>query len=354
MTEAAGGTKPKRWPWPVTFARPLTTGYRPATSSCCSGPRRGMWLFEAALKQAGLRPYVVGARVSGRRAKALTCGRCWRPFANPLDDEALAGALAGQPADSARVHSGCSAAVAIAISRSGRWSRTWRISRIGDLRGRQPAGRRVRGDHPAPSRGAGGPAAFSRGQTAVSENRLRPRQSDAGSRLVPDWPTSGGWPRSPASSEATEGRDLRGLIEWIDDSARLDSEQAVATEDERVGRGSPDDDPQVEGSLVPDGLRRRPRSGLEPIRKCDLDLATERRSGQVRSDCDCPNRGPGLDLFRLQQTLKDQARTDKTDEELRILHVAMTRAESRLVLGGVADFEEDPLTRPEANPLRPA
>ena len=58
--------------------------------------------------------------------------------------------------------------------------------------------------------------------------------------------------------------------------------------------------------------------------------------------------GKTLDLFAWDE-LKRDARLETTDEELRILHVAVTRAQRRLVLSGVASFEEVP-DPTEANP----
>src|SRR5690606_30679094 len=59
--------------------------------------------------------------------------------------------------------------------------------------------------------------------------------------------------------------------------------------------------------------------------------------------------GKSLDLYDWAD-LKAKGRQETTDEELRILHVALTRAQKRLVLSGVANLEEAPRLT-EANPV---
>ena len=116
--------------------------------------------------------------------------------------------------------------------------------------------------------------------------------------------------------EATEGRDLRGLIEWIDERA--------------TGLRSRWWQPKTKSRTWYAWMTIHKSKGLEFPMVCvaDLGLASKADSESViwichgtmiraslRSDCDCPELGgPGL-ICSPGKRLKDQARTDKTDEE---------------------------------------
>lgn len=142
--------------------------------------------------------------------------------------------------------------------------------------------------------------------------------------------------------EAAEGRSLRGFLDWVSLSADLDSESAVATAEEEsdvirimtvhAAKG-------LEFGLVcvPDCGRSsvnrhnyplllgRPGSG-ESDAPPETDFALGMRLKLVG--------GATVELYDWRQ-LKEQAGTRLEDEELRLFHVALTRAKERLIVSGV-------------------
>ncbi|MCB0862047.1 MAG: UvrD-helicase domain-containing protein [Solirubrobacterales bacterium] len=302
-----------------------------------------MWLFEAALKQVGLRPYVVGGTGFWETREGIDMRALLATVANPLDDEALTGALAGPACGLS------TSALWLLGSRRKKDQPLWPqveelaagsdqeiteddrrraaefVARVTDLRARQA-----------------GLSLSEIVQAIVSETgydlvNLMRDPTGAGLANIRRVAEIAG------EFEATEGRDLRGLIDWIDDSSRLDSEQAVATEDEE--------------SDVVRLMTIHKSKGLEFPMVCVADLGAPSKANSesviwISPKNDDPGKfevglrlpepgGDRLDLYDWE-ALRERARTDMTDEELRILHVALTRAESRLVLSGVADFDDIP------------
>ena len=351
MTESRGQHEAEALALARHIRKAVDDGIPPGDIVVLLRTKTRMWLFEAALKQAGLRPYVVGGTGFWETREGIDMRALLATVANPLDDEALAGALAGPACGLSP------SALWLLGSRRDRDQPLWPlVSNLADKpdpeiseEDNRRAGEFVATIRRLRARLAGLPLSAVV-QTAVSEtgyDLVNLMRDPSGSGLANIRRVA----EIASEFEATEGRDLRGLIEWIDDSARLDSEQAVATEDEE--------------SDVVRLMTIHKSKGLEFPMVCvaDLGLASKADSENViwiSPRNDDPGKfevglrlpepgGPGLDLFAWQ-TLKDQARTDKTDEELRILHVAMTRAESRLVLSGVTDFEKIP-DPTEANPF---
>lgn len=302
-----------------------------------------MWLFEAALKQVGLRPYVVGGTGFWESREGVDLRALLATIANPLDDDALIGSLAGP---------GCG------LSPSALWL-------LADGREKdRPLWPQVE------LLAASAPPEFSdedheRAAAFVEViNDLRTRRagiplaelvhaavSETGYDLVNLMgdPTGAGLANVrrvaeiAGEFEAAEGRDLRGLVTWIDDSARLDSEQAIATEDEKAD--------------VVRLMTIHKSKGLEFPMVCVADLGRQSKTnsesaiwisprtdepGQFEVGLRIPQpEGKTLDLYDWNQ-LRDRSRVETTDEELRILHVALTRAQRRLILSGVANLEEAP------------
>lgn len=142
--------------------------------------------------------------------------------------------------------------------------------------------------------------------------------------------------------ETAEGRSLRGFLDWVSLSADLDSESAVATVEEEsdvirimtvhAAKG-------LEFGLVcvPDCGRSsvnrhsyplllgRPGSG-ESDAPPETDFALGMRLKLVG--------GIHVQMYDWPQ-LKEQAGTRLEDEELRLFHVALTRARERLIVSGV-------------------
>jgi len=309
-----------------------------------------MWLFEAALKQVGLRPYVVGGTGFWDTREGVDLRALLGTIANPLDDEALSGTLAGP---------------ACGLSPSAMWL-------LGQDRGdAEPLWPRLRALATDGFDGVDDDDRELAARFVETVDSLRARQPGMSlAELVKGAVAATGYDlvnlmRDPSGAglanirrvaeiageyEAAEGRDLRGLVDWIDDSSRLDSEQAVATEDEE--------------SDVVRLMTVHKSKGLEFPMVCVADLGRDSRSQSesviwVSPRVDQPGQfdvglrlpepeGRTLDLYGWSD-LKQKARLETTDEELRIFHVALTRAQRRLVLSGVANLDETP-SPSEANP----
>ncbi len=310
-----------------------------------------MWLFEAALKQVGLRPYVVGGTGFWETREGVDLRALLATIANPRDDEALTGTLAGPAC-------GLSPSALWLLARDrGHDEPLWpRVELLADqgiggieAEDRELAARFVATLRSLVARQAGlslselvKSAVSETGYDLVSLMRDRSGAGLANIRRVAE---------IAGEYETTEGRDLRGLVAWIDDSSRLDSEQAVATEDE-----------QSEAVRL---MTVHKSKGLEFPMVCVADLGRESKSTSesvvwISPRVEEPGRfdvglrlpepeGKSLDLYDWAD-LKARGRLETTDEELRILHVALTRAQKRLVLSGVANLEEAPRSS-EANPI---
>ncbi len=132
--------------------------------------------------------------------------------------------------------------------------------------------------------------------------------------------------------ERQEGRDLRGFLDWAEASRETDSEAAIAV--------SSEDEDAVKIMTI------HKSKGLEFPVVCVADLGRglgAKYDGPVRVGFEGPDeamevgfRIPGTrtDLFEWG-TIQARARRETEAEEMRLLHVAMTRAEERLILSGV-------------------
>ncbi len=137
--------------------------------------------------------------------------------------------------------------------------------------------------------------------------------------------------------EAAEGRSLRGFLDWSRLSEELDSEAAAATADE--------------ASDVVRLMTVHAAKGLQFKVTCVPDLgrscgSTHRHALRLgRSPEDSPEEfavglrfprfeGGKIDAYAWEE-LKEAEKLATEDEELRLLHVAMTRAENHLVLSGI-------------------
>ena len=142
--------------------------------------------------------------------------------------------------------------------------------------------------------------------------------------------------------EMAEGRSLRGFLDWISLSADLDSESAVATAEEdsdviRIMTIHAAKGLQFGLVCVPDCGRAsvnqhnyplllgRPGSGAEGAAP-EADFAVGMRLKLVG--------GTRVELYDWPR-LKELAGSRLEDEELRLFHVALTRAEDRLIISGV-------------------
>lgn len=301
-----------------------------------------MWLFEEALKQVGLKPYVVGGTGFWDTREGVDLRALLATVANPLDDESLTGTLAGPAC-------GLSPSALWLLARERDydrplWPEVEKLAETGidgiDAEDRMRAASFTRAIKALRVRQQGMPlpevvhaAVSDTGYDLVNLMRDPSGYGLANIRRVAE---------IAGEFESAEGRDLRGFVSWIDDSSRLDSEEAIATEDE--------------DSDVIRLMTVHKAKGLEFPMVCVADLGRQLNSNSesvlwISPRVDAPGKfdtglslpQPGganaLGLFGWD-SLREKARLETTDEELRIFHVAMTRAQRRLVLSGVANLED--------------
>lgn len=341
------------------------TGIAPADTAVLFRAKSRIPLFAEALTQVGLVPYVVGGSGfwDSREGMDLRC--LLAVIANPLDDESLLGALAGPAC-------GLTTDALLLLSRAGGSESLW-PALVAFATG-EPAG------------GPGADLAGTLGDTDHSRaNRFvqtirRIRASAASTplgELVEAVVTDTGYDlanliRDPDASglanlrriaslaatyERTEGRDLRGFLDWAALSASLDSEDAVATQEEE--------------SDVVRLMTVHKSKGLEFELVCAADLGRGNNAvsetvfwigpDPAKPDGDGPDAGlrfglrlpqpdgSTLDLFDWD-LLAEAAREDRADEELRLFHVALTRAKRRLIMSGTANLAKSDAVK-ESSPM---
>ena len=304
--------------------------------------------YEDSLERAGLRPYTIGGRGYWSQQQVADVCALLATIANPLDDRALFGALAS-PA--------CAAApdtLWLLRAAAGRWRHVW------------PALEWVASDPPPPREEVleapgrleqipGEERALLREFLATVEGlrRRAGRLSLAG--LIDAAVGETGYDLAvlmrPAGEaryanvrklmrlaegfEAREGRDLRGLLDFLAAHAEADAEAEAASAVEGhdgVRIMTVHNAKGLEfGVVAVPGLGR---SLLAGSRRPALALGHERQRPRV-----------GLQLRRLgaasiplysHRELCEEAQEREAAEELRLFHVAATRARERLVLSGVA------------------
>jgi ATP-dependent exoDNAse (exonuclease V) beta subunit len=302
--------------------------------------------YEDSLARAGLRPYVVGGRGYWSQQQVADVCALLATIANPLDDEALFGALAS-PA--------CAVAPdtlwllrAAAGRRRHAWPALERLALAGEA------------ELAAPERleeiPAGERELLTEFATGLVGLRARaPRLSLAG--LVEAAVTETGYDlatllqpagearlanvrklsRLAAAYEEREGRDLRGLLDFLAARAETDTEAQAATAAEghdgvRIMTVHNAKGLEFEVVAVPDLARSLLAGGRRPV----LTLGREQppRVGLVwrrlgRSQ---------INLYDHAELIEEGEARD-SEEGLRLFHVAATRARQRLILSGVVKPE---------------
>ncbi|MDQ2622413.1 MAG: UvrD-helicase domain-containing protein [Actinomycetota bacterium] len=304
-------------------------------------------LYVNALKAVGLSPYLTGGRGFWKSREAVDLRSLLSVIANPLEDEALLGALTSPAC-------GVSSNALWLIRRgSPEYATLW------------PTVRAVAGG-PLPE-GASGDWLDEippEDREAISVfvatvDRLRSRDGviplDA---LVDEAITATGYDlanliRDPSRNgmanvrrvaslahdfELAEGRDLRGFLNWITLSADLDTESSVATEEEES------DVIRIMTIHAAKGLEFKvacvPDCGRQNTSRHDLPI----RLGRSKPSGDPLDFPLGLRLPRIDgnaidlydwTALAEAAKLASEDEELRLFHVAVTRAEEHLIVSGV-------------------
>jgi ATP-dependent exoDNAse (exonuclease V) beta subunit len=298
--------------------------------------------YEDSLERAGLRPYVVGGRGYWSQQQVSDVCALLAVLANPLDDHALFGALAS-PA--------CGAApdtLWLLRAAAGKRRHVW------------PALERIAGaeevDLTEPERLEGIPAA-ERELLATFVARVASLR-ERGPRLtlpalIDAVVTETGYDlavlsrangqarfanvrkmaRLATEFESREGRDLRGFLDFLAARAEGDAEAQAATAAEghdgvRIMTVHNAKGLEFDVVAVPDLSRRLLGGGRPPL--LVVGRGEEPRVGLrlVRLG------GPKVDLYDYRG-LCEEAGEREAEEELRLFHVAVTRARERLILSGV-------------------
>jgi ATP-dependent helicase/nuclease subunit A len=309
--------------------------------------------YEDSLTRAGLRPYVVGGRGYWSQQQVADVCALLATIANPLDDEALFGALAS-PA--------CAVApdtLWLLRAAAGRRRHVWPAleklafdteieleapERLADI----PAGERellaefatqlVGLRARAPRLGLAGLIEAAVTETGYDLATLLRREGEA--RLANVRKLS----RLAAAYEEREGRDLRGLLDFLAARAETDTEAQAATAAEghdgvRIMTVHNAKGLEFEVVAVPDLSRGLLSGGRRPV----LALGREqpprvglqwRRLGRA-----------AVNLYDYGELIEAGEKRD-SEEGLRLFHVAATRARERLILSGVIKPEPAKETKP--------
>jgi ATP-dependent helicase/nuclease subunit A len=309
--------------------------------------------YEDSLERAGLRPYVVGGRGYWSQQQVSDVCALLATIANPLDDQALFGALAS-PA--------CGAAP----------DTLWLLrAAAGGRRHVWPALEHAVGageaELAAPERleqiPAGEVALLRRFVATIGGLRKRgPRLSLPG--LIETATTETGYDlavlmrpagearfanvrklmRLAAEFESREGRDLRGLLDFLAARAESEAEGQAATAAEghdgvRIMTVHNAKGLEFGVVAVPD-LSRSLLAGARP------PLLTLGRERQPRVGMQLRRLGSGSVNLYAYAELCEEARGRDSEEGLRLFHVAATRARERLILSGVVKPEPGRETKP--------
>lgn len=302
--------------------------------------------YEDSLERAGLRPYVVGGRGYWSQQQVADVCALLATIANPLDDQALFGALAS-PA--------CGVAPdtlwllrAAAGARRHVWPAVERLSDLGEDELEHPERLEA---IPAAERGL-----LRQFAERVSELRDRAPLLSLPS-LIDAAVTETGYDlavlmrhagearfanvrklmRLAGEYEAVEGRDLRGLLDFLAARADADADAQAATAVEghdgvRIMTIHSAKGLEFDVVAVPQLGRRLFAAGWRsPMLTVGHELTSPRVGMNLRR-----LGAPSLRLFSHPELCEEQERRE-VEEELRLFHVAMTRARERLVLSGVVE-----------------
>jgi ATP-dependent exoDNAse (exonuclease V) beta subunit len=309
--------------------------------------------YEDSLERAGLRPYVVGGRGYWSQQQVADVCALLATIANPLDDQALFGALAS-PA--------CGAApdtLWLLRAAAGRRRHVWPALELavgtGEAELDEPERLRQIPDSELDL--------LRRFVTTVGALRERgPRLPLAG--LIEAAVTATGYDlavlmrpagearfanvrklmRLATEFEAREGRDLRGLLDFLAARAESDAEAQAATAAEghdgvRIMTVHNAKGLEFDVVAVPD-LSRSLLAGARP------PLLTLGREDPPRVGMQLRRLGSGAINLYDYASLCEEAKERDAEEGLRLFHVAATRARERLILSGIVKPEPGRATKP--------
>jgi ATP-dependent helicase/nuclease subunit A len=309
--------------------------------------------YEDSLERAGLRPYVVGGRGYWSQQQVADVGALLATIANPLDDQALFGALAS-PA--------CGAAPdtlwllrAAAGKRRHVWPALERAAGAGDSELTEPERlEAIPEDERELLRTfvARIGALRERGSRISLSALIEAAVTDTGYDLaVLSRPTGEArfanvrkMARLAAEFEAREGRDLRGFLDFLTARAEGEAEAQAATAAEghdgvRIMTVHNAKGLEFEVVAVPDLARSLLAGGRAP-------LLVVGREEEPRVGLQLRRLGAAAINLYDYGDLCEEARTRDSEEGLRLFHVAATRARQRLILSGVIKPEPGRETRP--------
>ncbi len=309
-------------------------------------------LYVNALKSVGLSPYLTGGRGFWKSREAVDLRSLLSVVANPLEDEALLGALTSP---------------ACGVSSNALWVLRRAAPEYSPL---WPAVRAAAGDSIPEGGSAEWLEEIPQGDRhaiidfVATIDRLR---SLSGSipldALVDEAITATGYDlanliRDPSRNgmanirrvsslahdfELAEGRDLRGFLDWVTLSADLDTESSVATQEEesdviRIMTVHAAKGLEFKVACIPDCGRQNASRHSLPIRLGrpkptgdPLDFSVGLRLPRID--------GAKIDLYDWAE-LAEAGKLAAEDEELRLFHVAVTRAEEHLIVSGVLPAKE--------------
>jgi ATP-dependent helicase/nuclease subunit A len=309
--------------------------------------------YEDSLERAGLRPYVVGGRGYWSQQQVADVSALLATIANPLDDQALFGALAS-PA--------CGAAPdtlwllrAAAGKRRHVWPAVERAAGVGDSELGEPERLEA-----IPEAERELLRIFATRIAALRERASRlplpalieAAVTETGYDLaVLSRPTGEArfanirkLARLAAEFESREGRDLRGFLDFLAARAEGEAEAQAATAAEshdgvRIMTVHNAKGLEFEVVAVPDLARSLLAGGRAPL----LALGREE---EPRVGLQLRRLGAAAINLYDYGALCEEARERDSEEGLRLFHVAATRARQRLILSGVVKSEPGRETRP--------
>jgi ATP-dependent exoDNAse (exonuclease V) beta subunit len=302
--------------------------------------------YEDSLERAGLRPYVVGGRGYWSQQQVADVCALLATVANPLDDQALFGSLAS-PACAVTPDT-----LWLLRAAAGEGLHVWpALERLAGLGQAEISAPEELERIPAPERAL--LTRFAGRIAALRERRPLLPLADLIDAVVGDtgydlavlmrpagearFANVRKLMRLAADYEAAEGRDLRGLLDFLAARAEADADAQAATAAEghdgvRIMTVHSAKGLEFDVVAVPQ-LSRRLLAGRPPA----LTIGHEPESPRV--GLQLPRLGAAsLKLFAHAELCEEQQRRE-AEEELRLFHVAATRARRRLILSGVVKEE---------------
>ncbi|MEX2107989.1 MAG: UvrD-helicase domain-containing protein [Solirubrobacterales bacterium] len=298
--------------------------------------------YEDSLERAGLKPYVVGGRGYWSQQQVADVCALLAAIANPLDDQALFGSLAS-PACGVTPDT-----LWLLREAAGKRNHVWpTVEQVAGLAEAEPERLERLGQIPETE------TILLRGfaETIEGLRERAPRLPLAD--LIDAAVTETGYDlavlmrpsgearfanvrklmRLAAQFEAQEGRDLRGLLDFLASRAEADAEAQAATAVEGhdgVRIMTVHSAKGLEFGVVAVPQLARPLLGAwAPLLTIGHEVEAPRVGLQLRR-----LGAPVVNLYAYRE-LCDEAQERDAEEELRLFHVAVTRARERLILSGI-------------------